>query len=713
MEQVVSGRRVMRLAGLDCPHCAGKIEASIGRIEGVQGAILDFVSQKITISAADKARLPAIMEEASGLVREIEPGIQVSVEGREKAKAGRAGLEGKALAYRAFQAAGALVFALGLIARFEAPLSLAVFLASYLLIGWDVLLRAARNISRGRVFDENFLMCIATVGAFAIGEYPEGAAVMLFYQVGEYFQNLAVNRSRTSISALMDIKPDFAHVKKGEEILTVPPEQVVPGDLIVVKAGEKVPLDGLVVEGFSALDTSALTGEALPRDVGPGSEILSGSINKNGLLIIEVSREFGESTVSKILRLVESAGSRKSPAENFITRFARYYTPVVVFAAAALAFIPPLVIEGAVFAEWINRGLVFLVVSCPCALVISIPLSFFGGIGGASKKGILVKGSCYLDALAKVDTVVFDKTGTLTSGVFKVTRIMPADGFTEEELLFCAAHGEQYSNHPIALSIRQAYGRATGRKIESSRIGQPDEIAGKGIRVRIDGRDTLIGNDSLLAAEGIVYERPAIPGTLVHLVIENVYAGCLVISDEPKPDSVRAVQSLKAAGVKKVVMLTGDSKIAGEAIGRELGLDAVYAELLPQDKVAQLEALEEGRENGGNLVFVGDGINDAPALARSDIGIAMGGVGSDAAIEAADVVLMTDEPSKLAGAIQIARKTKAIVWQNIVFALGVKAVILALGALGIATMWAAVFGDVGVALIAITNAMRALRIGQI
>ncbi|MDR1410639.1 MAG: cadmium-translocating P-type ATPase [Spirochaetaceae bacterium] len=710
MEQVISGQRVMRLAGLDCPHCAGKIEASIGRIEGVQAAILDFVSQRLTIRAADKTKLPAIIEEASGLVREIEPGIQISVEDEKKAKNSRAGLKGKALAYRAFQAAGAAVFALGLIANFEAPLSLAVFLASYLLIGWDVLLRAARNISRGRIFDENFLMCIATIGAFAIGEYPEGAAVMLFYQVGEYFQDLAVNRSRASISALMDIKPDFAHVKKGEEIATVPPEQVIPGDLIVVKAGEKVPLDGLVVEGFSALDTSALTGEALPRDVGPGSEILSGSINKNGLLIIEVSREFGESTVSKILKLVESAGSRKSPTENFITKFARYYTPIVVFAAAALALIPPLVIEGAVFAEWINRGLVFLVVSCPCALVISIPLSFFGGIGGASKKGILVKGSGYLDALSKVDTVVFDKTGTLTSGVFKVTGVMPADGFTEDELLFCAAHGEQYSNHPIALSIRQAYGRATGRKIESGRIGSPDEIAGKGIRVRIDGRDVLIGNDSLLAAEGIVCERPAIPGTLVHLVIENTYAGCLVISDEPKPDSARAVQSLKEAGVRKVVMLTGDSKIAGEAISRELGLDAVYAELLPQDKVAQLEALEEGRETGGSLVFVGDGINDAPALARSDIGIAMGGLGSDAAIEAADVVLMTDEPSKLAGAIRIARKTKAIVWQNIIFALGVKAAILALGALGIATMWAAVFGDVGVALIAITNAMRALRI---
>jgi Cd2+/Zn2+-exporting ATPase len=708
----------MYFSGLECPHCAGKIEAEIGRIEGVTAAILDFVSQKITIRTADKSRLPAIVEEASVLVRQIEPAVRVSVEEGDapaKKKPAARRLDRKAFARRAIQAAGAAIFVLGLAAGFEAPWNLAVFLVSYLFIGWDVLLRAARNISRGQVFDENFLMCIATIGAFAIGEYPEGAAVMLFYQVGEYFQDLAVNRSRASISALMDIKPDFAHVKRGEEILTVSPEEVVPGDLIVVKAGERVPLDGRVVEGFSALDTSALTGEALPRDVGPGSEILSGSINKNGLLTIEVSREFGESTVSKILKLVESAGSKKSPAENFITKFARYYTPIVVCAAAALALIPPLVIEGANFADWVNRGLIFLVVSCPCALVISIPLSFFGGIGGASKKGILVKGSGYLDALARVDTVVFDKTGTLTSGVFKLTRIMPSNGFTEAELLSCAARGEQYSNHPIALSVCQAYTRTTGREIEDDRVEAVNEIAGKGVRVRIDGRDVLIGNDSLLAGEGIACQKPDIPGTLVHLVIDRVYAGCLVISDELKNDSVQAVQNLKAVGVKTVVMLTGDSKIAGETIGRELGLDAVYTELLPQDKVAQLEALEEGladRGNRGNLAFVGDGINDAPALARSDIGIAMGGVGSDAAIEAADVVLMTDEPSKLAGAIKIARKTKAIVWQNIIFALGVKAVILALGAFGIATMWAAVFGDVGVALIAITNAMRALRIKE-
>ncbi|MDR1030461.1 MAG: cadmium-translocating P-type ATPase [Treponema sp.] len=719
MEQTIPGQGVLYLSGLECPHCAGKIECEVGRIEGVTAAMLDFVAQKITIRTADKTRLPAIIQEASGIVQRIEPVIQISLEkekkeGKEEKEKPRLNLPGwKTIVYRAFQAAGVGMFIVGLAAGLDAPWDLGVFLISYLFIGWDVLVRAIKNISRGQVFDENFLMCIATIGAFAIGEYPEGAAVMLFYQVGEYFQDRAVNRSRASIAALMDIKPDFAHVKKGEEICTVPPEEVVPGDLILVKAGEKVPLDGWVREGYSALDTSALTGEALPRDVGPGSEILSGSINKNGLLIIEVSREFGESTVSKILQLVESAGSKQSPAENFITKFARYYTPIVVFAAAALALIPPLIISGATFADWINRGLVFLVVSCPCALVISIPLSFFGGIGGASKKGILIKGSAYLDALAKVDTVVFDKTGTLTSGVFKVTRIIPSDGFTEAELLLYAAHGEQYSNHPIALSICQAYGQASGRDLEPNRVSAPDEIAGKGIRAWIDGKEMLLGNDSLLTGEGIAYQRPNLPGSLVHLAIDRVYAGCLVISDELKPDSIQAVQSLKAVGVKTVVMLTGDSKIAGELIGRELGLDAVYAELLPQDKVAQLEALEAlEAQTGGSLAFVGDGINDAPALARSDIGIAMGGLGSDAAIEAADVVLMTDEPSKLAGAIRIARKTKTIVWQNIIFALGVKGIILALGALGIATMWTAVFGDVGVALIAIANAMRTLNVRE-
>jgi Cd2+/Zn2+-exporting ATPase len=699
--KTVPGQGIMGLSGLCCPNCAGKIETEVRRIEGVTSADLDFISRKITIGVADKTRVPEVIRAASGIVRRIEPGIRVSPGGGGEKNKGR----WKSRIYRLSQGLGAALFVLGLAAGAEPPLDLALFLACYVLVGWDVVFRALKNISRGQVFDENFLMGIATAGAFAIGEYPEGVAVMLFYQVGEFFQELALRRSRTSIASLMDIRPDFARIKTGETLRTVAPEEVAPGDLIVVKPGEKVPLDGRVREGVSALDTSALTGEALPRDVGPGGDILAGSINKSGVLVIEVTREFGESTVSKILELVQNAGNKKSPTEKFITKFARYYTPLVVFAALALAFLPPLLIPGAALADWINRGLVFLVVSCPCALVISIPLSFFGGIGGASKQGILIKGGNYLEALTNLDTVVFDKTGTLTKGIFTVTRIAPEAPWTAGDLLFYAAHAEYYSNHPVALSVRQAY----GDEIDPRRITESEEIAGKGIRVRVNGRAVLAGNDSLLAAEGVVYDKPDVPGTLIHLVIDGAYAGFLVIADELKPDSKQAVRDLKSAGVRTVVMLTGDSRIAGEAAGRELGLDAVYAELLPQDKVARLEALEQNKTTRGRLVFVGDGINDAPVLARSDVGIAMGGLGSDAAIEAADVVLMTDEPSKLVTAVKIARKTRTIVWQNIVFALGVKGVILVLGALGIATMWAAVFGDVGVALIAVLNAMRALR----
>ncbi|MDR3076071.1 MAG: cadmium-translocating P-type ATPase, partial [Synergistaceae bacterium] len=591
-------------------------------------------------------------------------------------------------------------FAAGMAFELNQRLKLALFLISYLLIGGEVLLRAAKNISKGQVFDENFLMSIATIGAFAIGEYPEGVAVMLFYQVGEAFQDFAVGRSRKSITALMDIRPDFANVKTGGEVRRVSPEEVKVGDFIVVKPGEKIPLDGVVTEGRSALDTSALTGEAIPRDVEPGSEVLSGSINKNGLLTIEVKKLFGESTVSKILDLVQNASGAKAPVENFITKFARYYTPAVVFAAAALAVVPPLALGG-VWSEWINRALVFLVVSCPCALVISIPLSFFGGIGGASRNGILIKGSNYLDALHNVDTVVFDKTGTLTKGVFAVTEIVPANGFAADELLGLAASAESGSNHPIAQSIMKAYGKPA--------LGAADyeEAAGHGVRVKIGGRTVLAGNAKLL--EGIEFEKPETAGTVVYLAVDGVFAGHIVIADEVKPDSANAIAELKALGVRKTAMLTGDSRAVGEKIGRELGLDTVCAELLPQHKVEQLEKLFDAKTGKGKLLFVGDGINDAPVLARADIGIAMGGVGSDAAIEAADVVLMTDEPSKIADAIRISKKTRAIVMQNIVFALAVKGVILSLGALGYATMWEAVFGDVGVAVIAILNAMRAMR----
>ncbi|MDR2184622.1 MAG: heavy metal translocating P-type ATPase [Treponema sp.] len=715
------GRQIMYLSGPCCPACAGKIEEQVRLIDGVTAAIFDFVSRKITIEVADKTSMSGVTKEVSRIIRDIEPGARVS-SGEKEAKAPlriplRRGLQGLGMALFIFGMAAHA----GGASWFTYPLSFGIFLAAYLLTGWDVLFSAVKNLGRGRIFDENSLMSAATIGAFAIGQYPEGAAVMLFYQAGEFFQDLAVRRSRSSISALMDIRPDFANLKTAGGLRRVNPEEVKPGDRIVVKPGEKVPLDGIVVEGSSALDTSALTGEALPRDAAPGDEILSGSINKSGLLTIEVSRGFGESTVSKILELVENAGSRKSPIENFITRFARYYTPLVVFSALALAVIPPLFVPGASWAQWINRGLVFLVVSCPCALVISIPLSFFGGIGAASKRGILVKGSNYLEALTRVETVVFDKTGTLTRGIFRVSRILPGPAWAaalpagtrpEDELLRMAARAERHSNHPIALSIQEAWSslKAAGTAPEASaeEIAGGEEIAGEGIRVHIGGRMVLAGSAKFLAREGIGFEEPDLPGTAVHLAVEGAYAGSLIITDELKQDSAAAVEELRELGIQDISILTGDSRLTGNAIGRELGVDRVYAELLPQEKVAVLEKLEQEKSAGGKLVFVGDGINDAPVLARSDVGIAMGGLGSDAAIEAADVVLMTDEPSKVAEAVRIARRTQIIVWQNIIFALGVKAAILVLGVLGIATMWAAVFGDVGVTLIAVLNAMRSL-----
>lgn len=700
---IAPGKRTIYLQGLCCSDCARKIETYVGQLEGVKTASIDFVSQKLLIEAEDKTRLPAIIRQASQIVLDIEPAIQISF--TERGDGNKLSLRWRQWLFRIGLCTGAALFTIGMVLDFSPLVELVLFLVSYLLVGGEVVFRALKNISRGQIFDENFLMSIATIGAFAIGEYPEGVAVMLFYQIGEGFQRLAVNRSRKSISKLMDIRPDFANLKVGNDIQRVAPEEVGVGDYIVVKPGEKVPLDGVVVEGRSALDTSALTGEALPRDVEPGSNILSGSINKGGLLTIEVSKEFGESTVSKILDLVQNASTKKSPMENFITKFARYYTPFVVFAALALAFIPPLVVPGAQFTDWLGRALVFLVVSCPCALVISIPLSFFGGIGGASKNGILIKGSNYLEALNNVDTVVFDKTGTLTKGIFKVTHVEVMNGWTEDRLLSFAAHAESNSSHPIAVSIKKAY----GQDIDAQRISEYEEIAGQGVRIKMDGEKVLAGNGKLLATEHIDYLPVDTIGTVVYLAINGTYAGYIVISDEVKPDSQQAVKDLKAIGVRNIAMLTGDSKIVGERIACEIGLDTVYAELLPHQKVEQLEILEKSRATKGKLVFVGDGINDAPVLARADVGIAMGGIGSDAAIEAADVVLMTDEPSKIVAAIRIAKKTRSIVWQNIIFALGVKAVILVLGAAGSATMWEAVFGDVGVAVIAILNAMRAMR----
>lgn len=588
----------------------------------------------------------------------------------------------------------------------SAPVNFAVFLVPYLVIGWDIVYKAVRGIVNGQVFDENFLMTIATFGAFGVGEYSEAVAVMLFYQVGELFQSYAVSRSRQSIADLMDICPEYANLEKDGELVQADPDDVEIGDIIVIKPGERVPLDGTVISGESMVDTSALTGESVPRRVEEGSEIISGCINESGVLRVKVTKEFDDSTVARILELVENASSKKAQVENFITRFARYYTPAVVIAAALLAVAPPLAL-GADFGPWIQRACIFLVISCPCALVISVPLSFFGGIGAASRNGVLVKGSNYLEALAQMDTIVFDKTGTLTKGEFKVTEIRPS-GMSEEELLRLAALAEHYSNHPISLSIRDAYEKAGGQMNLSS-IGKNEEISGHGVRTEIDGSIVLAGNGRLMEAEGIAYEPCESIGTVVYLARDGVFAGTIVISDTVKEHAAQAIRDLKQAGVKRTVMLTGDRKAVGEAVAEKLGLDEVFTELLPADKVEQVERLLDGQAEGRKLAFVGDGINDAPVLTRADIGIAMGSMGSDAAIEAADVVLMDDDPARISVVVRISRKTLSIVKQNIVFALGVKALVLVLGAFGMANMWEAVFADVGVSVIAILNAMRALK----
>ena len=605
---------------------------------------------------------------------------------------------------------GAVIFALAIIAdnfltgsTVSHYAALAVFFAAYLILGGDVVLRALKNLTRGKVFDENFLMSVATVGAFIIGEYPEAVGVMLFYQVGEYFQERAVSKSRKTISALMDIRPDFANLKKDGEIIKVAPDSVNVGDFIVVKPGEKIPLDGEVVDGEAMLDARALTGESVPRKVKPSDIVLSGCINQNGVLTIRVTRIFEQSTVAKIVDLVENASSKKAPTENFITSFSRYYTPAVVGLAAVIAILPPLLGLGA-WADWVNRGLIFLVISCPCALVISIPLSFFGGIGGASRKGVLVKGGNYLEALNNLDIVVFDKTGTLTKGVFNVSKIESANGFTDEQVLEYAAKAEVFSNHPIALSILKAF----GGDVDKTELSEYNEISGHGISVKASGKTILAGNHRLMVANGIFCIETQESGTKVYVSVDNRFAGCIVISDEIKPDSKAAIAALKAGGCR-IVMLTGDdTNIAADVAGK-LDVDEYYGGLLPHEKVEKVEMLSDQKRVKGKLAFVGDGINDAPVLARADVGIAMGGLGSDAAIEAADVVLMTDEPSKLIEAIGVARFTKRVVWQNIIFALGIKAAFLAMGALGAASMWEAVFADVGVALLAILNASRVIK----
>ena len=604
-------------------------------------------------------------------------------------------------------------------------LKITFYLLSYLIVGYDVLLRAGRNIIRGKVFDENFLMSLATIGAMFIREYAEGLAVMLLYQIGELFQSYSVNKSRKSIADLMDIRPDYANVKRNQQVIQVNPDEVKVGDIIVIKPGERIPLDGVVVEGISYIDTSALTGESVPREVGQGQEILSGCINVNGLITAEVTREYEESTVSKILDLTENASNKKSQSEQFITRFARYYTPIVVILALLLAIIPPLLIEGASFGDWTYRALSFLVVSCPCALVISIPLTFFSGIGGASKKGILVKGSNYFEVLARTEIMAFDKTGTLTKGVFEVQEVNPigmlkkssiASGLEEnnidkkrefsEELLELTAYVESFSNHPISQSIRKAY----GRDINQNQVSEVEEIAGQGIEAVVSGKKVLVGNGKLMRLKKIAYYEGELLGTVVHVAVDGDYYGYILIADELKLDAVGAIKEIKASNIKETVMLTGDNKTVGKMVADRLGLDKVYTELLPADKVAKLEELISQTSQKGKLAYVGDGINDAPVLARADVGIAMGGLGSDAAIEAADVVIMTDEPSKIPEAIRISKKIIGIANQNIAFAIGVKTIILILSALGITNLWMAIFGDVGVTIIAVINSFRALKI---
>ena len=689
-----------KLEGLDCASCADKIEKSVQKIHGVEKARVDFMAEKMTLEVESGHDLE-VENEARAVIGKLEPDVKVISLKDVKEEEGRNPNKNRLIR---IIIAFVLFLALIIIKPSNNWVALASYLVVYVLIGGDIVKRAVTNIFRGEVFDENFLMTVATLGAFAIGNHPEGVAVMIFYEIGELFQSYAVNRSRKSISSLMDIRADYANLITDGEEKKVDPSEIKIDDIIVIKPGERVPLDGIVIEGNSSLDTSALTGESLPRNIELNDEILAGVINLTGVIRVKVTKEFGESTVSRILELVQNASSKKAQTEKFITKFARYYTPVVVLSAVALAMIPPLVVEGALFSDWVYRALIFLVVSCPCALVVSIPLGLFAGIGGASKNGVLIKGGNYLEALKDVETVVFDKTGTLTKGVFKVVKIN-TNNIEESELLRIAATGESFSNHPIAQSILKAY----GNEVDKSIISNYEEISGNGIKVNIDNKEVLLGNYKLMNSNGIKYNNSEEIGTVVHVVVEGEYKGSIVIADEVKEDSKEAIEMLKKIGVKKCVMLTGDNKKVAEKIAEELGLDEVYAELLPTDKVAMVEKLLKEKSEKGKLAFVGDGINDAPVLARADVGVAMGGIGSDAAIEAADVVLMRDNPSSLVDAIEIGRKTNRILWQNIIFSLGVKIAVLIPAAIGIANMWEGVFADVGVTLIAVLNSMRALR----
>lgn len=722
------------LEGLNCANCAGKIENKVNKLDDVDEAVLNFSTKLLLITPKEGVLEEELEKEVRKIVLDLEPDVKVlknktevkpllntcsdgcckedhnnnlpskedSIHSHSHGGLGQ-GIEKKEI----FRLGIALLlFIIGMIVNLDKPYEFVIFFVAYIIAGGEVLLRAFKNILRGQVFDENFLMAIATIGAFAIGEFPEGVAVMLFYEVGEMFQDYAVNKSRRSISDLMNIRPDFANLigLDGEE-KKVAPDSVNVGDIIVVRAGEKVPLDGVVLSGEATLDVSALTGESMPKEVLEKDDVLAGSINKSGLLKIKVTKNFGESTVSKILDLVENAGNKKSPTEKFITKFARYYTPVVVFSALALAILPPLLISGESYSRWISRALIFLVVSCPCALVVSIPLGYFAGIGLASKNGILIKGSNYLEALNNVESIVFDKTGTLTKGTFKVKKSKSTSSLTDEELLKLGAYIEYYSNHPIAKSIVKEF----GKEINKDLISNYEEISGKGIKADIDGKTLLAGNLKLMDMFNINIKESLEIGTVVYLADGDEELGYIVISDEIKEDSKEAIRGLKEVGVKQTIMLTGDNEKVGQSVSKELGLDKAYCNLLPQNKVEKLEQIFKDKSSGKKIAFVGDGINDAPVLARADIGIAMGGVGSDAAIEAADAVIMDDKVSKIIKAIKIAKKTNKIVWQNIIFALGVKIIILIFGALGMANMWEAVFGDVGVTLIAVINSSRILK----
>jgi Cd2+/Zn2+-exporting ATPase len=697
----------LELRGLDCASCAGKIEDRTAKLEGVKTASLDFVNKKIKVDIENELDRDRIKDSIIKLVNKFEPGVEVldlSIKDMDSSH-DHSHEHGNFDTHELIRIVSSLIlFIIPPLLKLQGGIRLSTYLLAYFIVGYDVLIRAGKNLVNRTPFDENFLMTLATIGAFIIGEYPEGVAVMLFYQVGELFQGMAVNRSRKSIKALTDIMPDYANLEKDNEIVVVDPTEVRIGDYIIIKPGEKVPLDGLVVEGESSLDTSNITGESVPRSIGVGNQIISGVINNQGLLKVKVEKEFGESTVTKILDLVENASSRKAPTEQFISKFARYYTPAVVFIALGIGILPTLFFNGEL-TDWAYRAFVFLVISCPCALVISIPLGFFGGIGAASKEGILVKGGNFLEALNYVDRVVFDKTGTLTKGVFKVTKVKAYDGYSEDEVLELAAYGESYSNHPIALSILDEY----GRDIRKEYIVDYREIPGKGISVNIDEADILLGNKGLLIDNNIDFVEEESIGTVVYVAREGRHVGTIIVSDEIKASVRDDLSSLKDLGVQETIMLSGDNGSTARKVGDLIGIDKVHGDLLPQDKVLKLEEILS-ESSGKKVAFVGDGVNDAPVLARADVGIAMGGLGSDAAIEAADIVILTDEISKIATGIKIAKKTKRIVSQNIVIALGIKLMVLGLGAAGLASMWQAVFADVGVSLIAILNSIRVLKV---